>query len=107
MTSRIQRIMSTIQSKAEFREGLKNLMEKYNIEDSIFNYNGKTNEVCNGYFVPQASYNSLNEAIHNLPDFSYGIRIMNNETFEIGKVNKLLSECKGEIIYDIKTAEIC
>ena len=107
VTSKIQRIMSVIQAKSDFRESLENLMEKYNIKDSIFSYNGKTNEVCNGYFVPKATFESLNEAISSMEDFSYGIRIINNEKFEVGKVNSLLSECEGEVIYDIKTAEIC
>ena len=99
--------MIFMQAKSDFKDSLVNLMEKYNIKDSIFGYNGKLNEVCNGYFAPETSYDNLNEAISNLPNFNYGVRIINNEKFEIGKVHKFLSECEGEVIYDIKTAEIC
>ena len=49
LKSKIQLIQERLMRKNSFIEGLNNIMEKYNIEDSVFSYgNGRLMEVCKG-----------------------------------------------------------
>ena len=93
VVSNIHNMLNFIETKSEFKEGLNNLMEKYNVEDSIFSYNnGAVNEVCHGYFVENTEYNSLDEAISNMNNLNQCIRIINNEKFVLGDVHTTLNE---------------
>ena len=93
VVSNIHNMLNFIETKSEFKEGLNNLMEKYNVEDSIFSYNnGIVNEVCRGYFVENTEYNSLDEAISNMNNLNQCIRIINNEKFVLGDVHTTLNE---------------
>lgn len=102
VVSNIYNMLNFIETKSEFKDGLNNLMEKYNIEDSIFAFsNGTVNEVCRGYFVESNEYEDLNEAINNMADLNQCIRIINNEKFVLGSVYTTLNENISKF-YDIK-----
>lgn len=108
ITSAIYRTMNNIEHKANFADGLKILIEKYNIEDSIFKYNGRVNEVQRGYFIESQEYDNLNDAIAGLNNFNQGIRIINNEKYIVGNIYNSLAECNMENVYDISLREkIC
>lgn len=105
--SKIQQITEALEYKNSFKEGLNQLMEKYNIEDSIFVFmNGQAKEVTKGYFTIQGEYDSLKEAISNCDLISNGIRIMENNKFQVGYICGLLSACpKDGKILDISNIE--
>lgn len=99
--SKIQQILEAREVKNQFMESLQYLMEKYNIEDSIFSYSGKLVEVTKGYFEVGEEYSNIKEAIANYKD-GMGIRVMNNKTFQLGNIHLLISECdKNKTIMDI------
>lgn len=94
--SKIQMINEMISLQNNYKEGLENLLEKYNIEDNIFTFkNGQIFEATKGYFVKKGEYKSLNEALKecNYSFDNMGIRIINNNTFELGEIKTTLSEC--------------
>lgn len=93
--SNIQLIQEKIELKRNFKEGLVNLMEKFNIPNNIFVIrNGKLTEASKGYFEIVSDYNSIEEAISNINPATQGIRIINNEKFQIGNIHKYISECE-------------
>lgn len=99
--SKIQQILEDREYKCNFLESLQNLMNKYTIEDSVFSYSGKLNEITNGYFEIDSEYSTIEEAIGNYKN-GMGIRIINNESFQLGKLCKFISECdKEKSIMDI------
>lgn len=105
--SKIQQITETLECKNSFKEGLNQLMEKYNIEDSIFVFvNGQAKEVTKGYFTIKEEYDNLKDAVSNCDITSNGIRIMENSKFQIGCIYGLLSACpKDDKILDISNIE--
>ena len=101
-TSKIYDAIQHFQSLSKFNESLNELMEKYNIEDSVFVYENGLKEVCNGYFVPLATFESLEEALGTYL-YGNGIRILNNKEFQLGEVHKYLHECESaDKIFDIE-----
>ena len=99
--SKIQQILEEREFKCKFLESLQYIMDKYTIEDSIFSYSGKLNEATNGYFEIDSEYSSVKEAIDNYEN-GMGIRVINNETFQLGRLHKFISECdKEKSIMDI------
>lgn len=101
--SKIQQITESIQLKSEFKEGLEALMEKYNIQDSIFvTSNHQTCEVTKGYFAISKEFDNLKDAINECNICREGIRVINNEKFQVGFISNLLSACpKDSKILDI------
>ena len=92
--SRIQQITETIQIRNEFKEGLEQLMEKYNIQDSIFTtVNHQVREVTNGYFAVVKEFDNFNDAINECNILTECIRIINNDKFQIGVISNSLSNC--------------
>lgn len=102
--SRIQQITESISVKNNFKEGLENLMEKYNVADSIFvSLNNQVQEVTRGYFAITNEYDTIQEAIQNCDMRTEGIRIINNKRFQTGQVCGILSACpKDKEILDIQ-----
>lgn len=104
--SKIQLINEALMLKSNFKEGLENIMEKYQIEDSIFAFDNKVKEVTNGYFSIDNEYANLHEAVSNCNIFMQGIRIINNEKYQVGSIFNMLSECpSGKQILDINSLE--
>lgn len=90
-----------------YRNSLQELMEKYNIEDSIFVYkNGQVFEATKGYFEVVNEYDNLADAIREcVQDMNnMGIRIVNNTSFTAGYIRKYITECsKDNKVMDINT----
>ena len=82
-------------------EGLSALMDKYNVEDSIFVIKeGSVKEAVSGYFVISKEFDNLKDAIRECDVRSMGIRIIQNEIYQN------LSQCPKEgQIYDITSLE--
>lgn len=108
LKSKIQLIQEKIAQKHAFFEGLNNIMNKYTIEDGVFAFNGNVKEVCTGYFEVENEYNSLMSAINETDIQTQGIRVINNEKFQVGNIKKNISECSEERqIFDLETITIC
>lgn len=103
--SKIQIIRENCEIASNYNDSLNALMEKYNIEDSIFIYkNSQLFEVTKGYFEKINEFDTLKEAI-SACGYQYsniGVRVLENKKFEIGYIKKNLSECNQESnIFDI------
>jgi hypothetical protein len=104
--SKIQQTLYNIKIKEEFAKKLIDLMEKYNIKDSIFqSVNNNLMERTSGYFEVISEHETFEDAMDNWN--GQAIRIINNQKFQLGNVKALLSECKESIIYDIDTYSVC
>lgn len=110
--STIQRILESNAVKEEFRASLESIFEKYIIEDAVFSNRANNlsgtfrQELVNGYFVADSSYNSLKEAIEASGN-DIVIHVINNEKFETGKFYEKLSDCPHDRqILDIQTLHV-
>jgi hypothetical protein len=102
----IQQALEVEQAKYDFLSSIENLMEKYNIEDSVFIYkNGAMREVVEGYFVTDGEFTNLNEAVSTCDINTMGIRIMGNQ-FQVGTVHSKISECASDKkVFDLMRLE--
>lgn len=102
----IQQIAENVKAKDNFKAAIMQLMEKYNIEDSVFVLkNGFLHEVVEGYFATEMDFNNLDEAISACDVNTMGIRVMGNK-FQTGKVHNRLSECTDDKkVFDLKRFE--
>lgn len=106
LKSKIQLIQERLMRKNSFIEGLNNIMEKYTIEDSVFSYeNSHLMEVCKGYFELDCEYESLTEAMKEMDIDNQSIRIINNDTFQVGSVRRFISECGEGKVFDLELLE--
>lgn len=107
--SKIQMIKESYAWANDYKDGLSNLMEKYDIKDNIFAYrNGQLFEATKGYFIKSNQYTDLMEAVMKCLEFKHtcAIRIINNSTYEVGEIKQLLSECSADAtVYDINNHE--
>lgn len=104
--SLIQQNIEVIRAKDNFRSAIEQLMEKYNIEDSVFVIkNGFMHEVVEGYFVTENEYSSLSEAVSACNINTMGVRVIGN-SFQVGKIYSRLSECEdNKKVFDLKRLE--
>ena len=103
----IQQAIESFKIKDDFRTAIENLMEKYNIEDSVFVIkNGYLNEVVEGYFSIENTYDSIEKAVSECNINSMGIRVMNNKLFQTGTIHKTIYECSPEKqVFDLDRLE--
>lgn len=103
----IQQAVENFKVKDNFKTAINNLMEKYNIEDSVFVIkNGFLHEATKGYFVVEKEYDSLDLAISECNVNTMGVRVMNNAKFQTGKLTKTLSECEEDKqVFDLDRLE--
>jgi hypothetical protein len=101
--STIQQIIDTLHLKNSFKYAIESLMNKYNIEDSVFVFkNNSMKEVVEGYFVTEKQFDNIAEAISNCDINTMGVRVMGN-TFQIGKICSTISECDtNKNVFDLK-----
>lgn len=93
----IQQTIEALRAKENFKAAIENLMEKYNIEDSVFVLkNGFLCEATEGYFNVEFVYDSLDKAISESNVNNLAVRVMNNNVFQTGKLYNTLSECKED-----------
>lgn len=105
--SLIQQTVENLRAKDNFRVAIEQLMEKYNIEDSVFILkNGFIHEVVEGYFATiGAEYTTIDEAVSVCDINTMGIRVKEN-TFQVGKIYNRISECKDcDKVFDLKRLE--
>lgn len=107
LRSKIQQINENIaiknQIKSSMQEGMNNLMDKYNIIDSVFGLgvNGIF-EHTNGYFEVTSEYESF-EDVMNVWESNQSIRVIDNNKFQLGYVRDHILECGEESqIFDIR-----
>ena len=102
----IQQTIENINAKNNFKAAINQLMEKYNIEDSVFVMkNGFLHEAVNGYFNIENDYESLDEAISDCDMNIMGIRVIGDK-FQTGKLYKTISECdSNKQIFDLDRLE--
>lgn len=105
--SNIQLIKEAINLRNSFKDSLNNLMDKYNIEDSVFTFNnGLMYECTNGYFEVVNEYDNITEAVCNTDIKTQAIRVINNTSFQVGIVHSILSECSANNkVFDLKRLE--
>lgn len=102
----IQQTVEALRAKDNFRVAIEQLLEKYNIEDSVFVMkNGTLYEAVDGYFVVENNYESLNEAVSNCDMRCMGIRVLGG-IFQTGKIHNQISECEqGKRVFDLSRLE--
>ena len=102
----IQKNVEALRAKDNFRTAIERLMEKYNIEDSVFVLkNGFLHEAVEGYFVTENNFDNLSEAVSACDINTMGVRVMGN-VFQTGKIHTKLSECsEDKKVFDLKRLE--
>ena len=102
----IQQVAENVKAKDNFKVAIMQLMEKYNIEDSVFILkNGFLHEVVEGYFATEAEFNNLDEAVTACNINTMGVRVMGN-IFQVGNICNTLSECSNDKkVFDLKRLE--
>lgn len=107
--NRIQQILEFNEYKFNFIQSLQNIMEKYTITDSIFFVkNGKVSEAVNGYFEVIDECQTLKDAVNKCDMSCMGIRIINNDKFQVGNIKQYISECdRSKTIMDIDKYAVC
>ena len=102
----IQQTAETINAKNNFKAAIENLMEKYNIEDSVFVLkNGFLHEVVEGYFATESDFDNLAEAVSACDINTMVIRVI-GKSFQTGKIHNRLSECADDKkVFDLKRLE--
>lgn len=101
----IQQKAELFKAKSDFRSSIENIMEKYNIEDSVFVYTNKgiMQEVVDGYFVTEAEYTDLTEAVSACNMNTMGVRVIENVRFQVGEIHNMISECDTtKKVFDLK-----
>ena len=103
----IQQAVESMQVKGQFAIAIEQLMEKYNIEDSVFVFkNGALREVVEGYFVTESEFDNVSEAISECNLGTMGVRVMGNNNFQIGTIHNKISECASDKkVFDLKRLE--
>lgn len=104
--SLIQQTIESIRAKDNLKAGIAQLMEKYNIEDSVFVLkNGFLHEAVEGYFVTEKEYDNLDVAVSECDINTMGIRVTGN-SFQTGKLYKSILECDTDKkVFDLKRLE--
>lgn len=102
----IQQTIEALRAKDNFRAAIESLMEKYNIEDSVFVLkNGFLHEAVEGYFNVESNFESLAEAVSNCDINTMGIRVK-GDNFQTGKLYRTISECdENKPVFDLDKLE--
>ena len=102
----IQQTVESLRAKDNFRVALEQLLEKYNVEDSVFVMkNGVLHEAVDGYFEVDSNFETLTEAISACDMGCMGIRILGG-IFQTGKIHYRISECEpGKKVFDLSRLE--
>lgn len=102
----IQQTVESLHAKDNFRVAIEQLMEKYNIEDSVFVFkNGYLHEAVTGYFAMVNEFNNLSDAI-SACNGNMAVRVMENKLFQVGTLHNTISECAPESkVFDLDKLE--
>lgn len=105
--SNIQLIRESLALKESFRDSISNIMDKYTIEDSVFTWRNGLYECTDGYFEVISEHTNLDDAVKNADcTLTSGIRVINNEQFQVGMVHNRISECdNSNKVFDLRKLE--
>lgn len=100
--SMIQQIMEQNAAVNSFKASLEDILEKYTVVANAFAFrNNKTVEINEGYMVVDAEVDNLYDAIKEMKDFSYCIRIIENKTFQVGHLVQFASDGGDNRVIDL------
>lgn len=105
--SAIQLVAEALEAKSNFFEGLKELLEKYDVQNNVFVW-GSTlpyHELTEGYFGEVAQFDTIEKAAGDFNIFCQGLWI-NNGKYIVGNVYRNLSDVKEERIIDLKNSQV-
>lgn len=99
--------IDVIEAKYRFETELKDILEKYTVNDNVIIYNGsKAIDLQEGYFVPQKECETIEEAVRVMDLNSQAIRIIEGKKFIVGDCYKSLCECLScENVFSIERLE--
>lgn len=108
--SNIQIVLEKLDQKARFSDGLKSLMENYDIRGNVLvpgNYDVPI-EPTRGYFDALKSFGTVQETLKAMTEpTSQGIYIRENKEFVLGNIKESIDQCKGKMyIIDLGTYSI-
>lgn len=109
--SSISYMIDIIENISSMNKQLNMLMEKYQIKDNIFTFkNNSLDEVTSGYFQVVEESNDLDHLVKRYFTESTkcvrGIRIMDNNKYQLGEVHNHLHECQeGSSVFDVECNE--
>ena len=105
--STIQLIKENIERKEAFKCAISSIMEKYTIEDSVFTWRNGLFECTAGYFEVITEHSNLDEAVKEaICMTASGIRVINNNNFQVGIIRNRISECNEDNkVFDIEKLE--
>lgn len=106
--SSIAYMIDIIENISSMNKQIHDLMENYQIKDNIFVFkNNVLEEIVSGYFQVIEESNDINELVKKYFTESIkqqkGIRIIDNNTYQLGVVYRYLNECsEDQQIFDIE-----
>lgn len=102
----IQQTVESLRAKDNFRVAIEQLMERYNIEDSVFVFKGGfLHEAVTGYFAMVKEFDNLTDAVRECVG-NMAIRVKENNTFQIGTLHNTISECAPDSkVFDLDRLE--
>lgn len=102
----IQVQLEFVQAKSEFENNIKSILEKYDVQDSVFSINNRgTYELSNGYMVESKRFDSLNDAVRFM-GIGQALRIVENKEFIVGNVYDKLTDCpESDHIFNVEFLE--
>lgn len=80
---------------------------QYECDDIVFGIdeNNCPTEIMSGYMSILEQFDTLHEAIQTVTDRNCLVRYNCDGGFYTGKLHKTLSECKNDVVFDIKNLE--
>lgn len=105
--SNIQLLRESLKNRESFKDSVKSLIDRYLVEDSYIGFDGKyIKEYTKGYFVIENEFDNIDQAVDAMSN-GWVLRIIENKTFQIGRIYDKLSDAKGDNIIDIATGSRC
>lgn len=104
--SYIQLQVESIQERAKFANDITKILENYTIQDGVFGIsNNNTYELSSGYFVEEKTFDTMDQLIKEMNQYSQAVRIVENK-FILGNVYNCLSDIpEGSKVFSIEFLE--
>lgn len=104
--SYIQLQVESIQERAKFANDITKILENYQIQDGVFGINNNnTYELSSGYFVEEKTFDTIDQLIKEMNQYSQAVRITENK-FILGNVYSNLSDApEGSKVFSIEFLE--
>lgn len=104
--SYIQLQVESIQERAKFANDITKILENYQIQDGVFGItNNNTYELSSGYFVEEKTFDTMDQLIKEMNQYSQAVRITENK-FILGNVYSSLCDVpEGSKVFSIEFLE--